>query len=175
MEHEDHIALIRGGTAPGGVWAELGCGDGAFTLALAELLGPESTILALDLDGRALLRLRERLARSFPAVKLLTWQRDFTEPLPPLAPLDGILLANSLHFVDDKLPLLRRLRALLPPDGRLLIVEYDSDRGNPWVPYPFAYPTWQDLAREAGFSQTELLATHPSRFLGRFYAACSRP
>ncbi len=41
MNHRDHINLIRNGIAgQGNVWAELGSGDGAFTLALAELLGP---------------------------------------------------------------------------------------------------------------------------------------
>lgn len=175
MNHHDHIALIRDGVQAGGVWAELGCGDGAFTLALAELLGPESSIIAIDRDGRSLQRLRERMAGSYPAVQLRTRQADFTEPLPPLPPLDGVLLANSLHFAADKLPLIVRLRAMLQAHGRLLIVEYDTDRGNRWVPYPLSYVTWQRLAREAGYLRTELLATHPSRFLGRFYAACSFP
>ncbi len=45
MNHDDHVALLRGGIAqPGGVWADFGSGTGAFTLALAELIGPTGVI-----------------------------------------------------------------------------------------------------------------------------------
>ena len=44
MDHSDHVNLLRNGVLPGGVWADLGAGSGAFTLALAELAGPETTI-----------------------------------------------------------------------------------------------------------------------------------
>ncbi len=88
--------------------------------------------------------------------------------------LDGILLANSLHFVREKGRLLQELRRLLEHGGRVLIVEYDTDRGNHWVPYPFSFAAWEVMAREAGFQKTELLGKHPSSFLGQFYAACSQ-
>ena len=40
MNHTDHVNLLREGISePGGVWAEFGSGSGAFTMALAELLG----------------------------------------------------------------------------------------------------------------------------------------
>ncbi len=55
MTHDDHVALLRGGIpGPGGVWADLGAGSGAFTLALAEQLGPSAEIYAVDADERAL-------------------------------------------------------------------------------------------------------------------------
>jgi hypothetical protein len=41
------------------------------------------------------------------------------------------------------------------------------------VPHPLSYPTWQKLAARSGFARTELLATHPSRFLGEFFSAAS--
>lgn len=173
MNHTDHVALLRQGVPGPGVWADLGSGDGAFTLALAELLGPGGVIHAVDRDGGALRRLAAALAADAPRVSVHTHTADFTQPLP-LPPLDGIVMANSLHFVRDKLPLLRRLRGYLAEHGRFLLVEYDTDRGNRWVPYPLAYPTWQQLAAQAGFNHTTLLATHPSRFLGRFFAAASQ-
>jgi len=63
---------------------------------------------------------------------------------------------------------------MLRPGGTLLIVEYGADRGNPWVPHPFSYPTWERLAAEAGFEATRLLKTIPSRFLGTLYSAASQ-
>ena len=52
MTHEDHVSLLRGGVpGPGGVWADLGSGAGAFTLALADLIGPNRA--AADARRRA--------------------------------------------------------------------------------------------------------------------------
>jgi SAM-dependent methyltransferase len=173
VNHGDHVALLRPGIGPAGVgaiWADLGAGDGAFTLALAELLGPGATIFAVDRDRRALQRGAAELASRYPAIKVIPTVADFTASLD-LPPLDGIVMANALHFVRRKEPLLSRLRGHLKPGGRFLLVEYNADRGNPWVPFPMAYPTWAELARRAGFTRVELLARVPSRFLGEIYSS----
>ncbi len=178
MVHADHVALLRHGIpASGGVWADLGAGSGAFTLALADLLGASATIYAVDRDAGALNSLRRAMQRHFPATELHTLVADFTQPLDTsphsLPPLDGIVMANSLHYVRDKIPTLRRIRGLLKDTGRVLVVEYDTDRSNQWVPYPFTYPMWQQMARDAGFGQVARLATHPSSWLDQFYSAAA--
>ncbi len=164
MNHADHVALIEGGVGErGGRWADLGAGDGAFTLALADLAGPDAQIIAVDKDARALRELRGRFE---------TRVADFTRPLN-LHDLEGVVMANSLHYVRDKEPVLRAVRAMLRPGGRLIIVEYGADRGNPWVPYPFTYTRWEPIAARAGFKTTRLLKTVPSRWLGSMYSAVS--
>ena len=162
MNHSDLVALLEGGVnARGGRWADLGAGEGAFTLALADLVGPDAHITAIDKDANALRGLSSRFE---------TRVADFTKPLD-LHDLDGVVMANSLHFVRDKQPVLEAVRAMLKPGGRLIIVEYGADRGNPWVPYPFTYPQWEKIAARAGFESTKLLHTIPSRWLGSMYAA----
>jgi hypothetical protein len=52
-------------------------------------------------------------------------------------------------------------------------VEYDADRGNPWVPHPFSAAGWERLAAAAGLIGTRRLARVPSRFLGAIYSAVS--
>ena len=57
MIHEDHVNLIKGGiSGPGGLWADFGSGSGAFTLALADLIGPQGKIYAVDESKSALHR-----------------------------------------------------------------------------------------------------------------------
>ncbi|HEX6543656.1 MAG TPA: class I SAM-dependent methyltransferase [Ktedonobacterales bacterium] len=174
MNHEDHVRLIRDGIVGGGsIWADLGSGGGAFTLALADLLGLGGHIYSVDTDARALREQRQALQARFPAVTLEQRIADFTRPLD-LPPLDGVVMANSLHFQRHKEPVLRLVRGMLKPGGRLVLVEYNADRGNPWVPYPLSYLTWAALARTNGFVETRLLATVPSRFLREIYSALSR-
>ncbi|HEY1456698.1 MAG TPA: class I SAM-dependent methyltransferase [Candidatus Dormibacteraeota bacterium] len=166
MKPSDLVDLIRDGVAEqGGRWADLGSGEGNFTLALAGLIGPSGRITAVDKDARALRELDGR-----PGIE--TRVADFTRPLD-LDGLDGVVMANSLHFLRDKRPVLESVRGMLGPGGRLIVVEYGADRGNPWVPHPFSYPRWEEMAAEAGFVKTRLLRTIPSRHLGSMYSALS--
>ena len=72
MEHQDHVNLLRGGVpGPGGVWADLGAGAGAFTLALADLIGPGGVIYSVDKDQRALRQQEQAMRARFPAIKIV--------------------------------------------------------------------------------------------------------
>ncbi|MGD0879138.1 MAG: class I SAM-dependent methyltransferase [Anaerolineales bacterium] len=172
MDHTDHVDLLRPALlAPGGRWADLGAGSGAFTLALRELVGRQAILYAVDRDRLRLGELERAWRVRFgndDGLHLLP--ADFTRPLD-LPELDGLLMANSLHFHKDKLSLLRHVSTLLKPGGRLLVVEYNVDAGNVWVPYPCSFKRFQQLAAGAGFITPRRLATHPSSFLREFYSA----
>ena len=174
MNHADHVALLAGGVnqGEGGTWADLGAGTGAFTLALADLIGPHGIIHAIDRDRAALAELRSAYVSAVPQAELRARTADFTRKLD-LRDLDGIVMANSLHFVERKAAVLGLVRGYLKSGGRLLVVEYDSDVGNDWVPHPVTFETWRALASDAGFVETRKLATVPSRFLHRIYSALS--
>ena len=158
MTHRQRVELIRSGVT-GQVWADLGAGSGAFTLALLELLGEQGQIYAVDKDVRGLPK----------HPQLLTLRGDFTKALV-LPPLDGLLMANSLHYIGDKTLLLQQLKTYLKPDGRFLIVEYENRRPNPWVPYPISFAELQKVAAAAGLAAQRVGAS-PSDFGGQIYAA----
>ena len=175
MDHHDHVGLLRAAVEPGGTWADIGAGEGAFTLALADLLRPGGRIVAVDRDARAL-RVNEASVRArFPEVEFATLTADLTGPLA-LPVLDGLVAANSLHYVarDRQIEVVRALAGHLRPGGRFVVVEYDADGGNPWVPHPFSYPSWERLAESAGLIDTLRLGRVPSRFLDAIYSAQSR-
>ncbi len=172
MNHTDHVNLLRPANLPaGGTWADLGAGSGAFTLALRELVGPAATIYAVDKDRVALQRLEAAHRRRFASTDhLISLNGDFSRPLD-LPPLDGIVMANSLHYFKDKEKILRHVREFLKPNGALLLIEYNVDSGNLWVPHPLSFETYRSLAPRAGFNEPRLLATVPSSFLHEFYSA----
>ena len=172
MDHNDHVNLLRpANLKPGGTYADFGAGSGAFTWALRELVGPDARIFAVDKDEKALDDLQEEFLARFNSINnLFLVPMDFSRPLG-LSPLDGIIMANSLHFFKDKEKLLRHVSKFLKPAGSLIVVEYNVDKGNMWVPYPLTFETYSKLAPRAGFSEPRLLAKAPSRFLKEFYSA----
>ena len=178
MEHRDHVALLRpavGSVGAGGTWGDIGAGEGAFTLAVADLLGAGGRIVAVDRDRRALEANEEAMHARFPATELTMLIADFRGRLD-LPELDGLVAANSLHFVprDQQVPVISSLVAHLRPGGSFVVVEYEADHGNPWVPHPFTSSSWERLAAAAGLVKTRRVGQVPSRFLGAIYAAESR-
>lgn len=172
MDHTDHVDLLKPANLPsGGTWADFGAGSGAFTLALRELVGSEATIYAVDKDRGALRRLESAHRQRFPATNtLIPLQQDFSRPFD-LPSLDGILAANSLHYFKNPERILCHVRGFLKPNGMLLLVEYNVDSGNLWVPHPFSFQTFRAHAFHTGFTEPRLLRTVPSSFLHEFYSA----
>ena len=151
MEQSEIVALIRGGVpGPGGTWADLGAGTGNFSWALAELIGSQGKIFAIDRDTKAIRQLHQRIAQADPGATIIPQQADVTRPLD-IPALDGILMANVLHFIRDQPAALALVAGYLRPAGRLLLVEYDLRTPLPWVPFPVSFARLELLATQAGF------------------------
>jgi ubiquinone/menaquinone biosynthesis C-methylase UbiE len=178
VNHDDHVRLIETGIERnrGGVWADFGAGSGAFTLALRDIAGPDTEIVAVDRDRDSLQTLRATMERRFPGTRLRLLQADIAGRLT-LPRLDGILAANAIHYIPkpNQVALLQQWKEYLQPEGRLIVVEYDSEAGNSWVPYPMSYAAFQELAPAAGFSEPVLLGVRASRWLASIYAAVAFP
>ncbi len=130
MTHEEAVSFIKNAFKGEDLqyWADLGCGSGTFTKALAALLPAGSPITAVD-------RQNQRL--DVGGVHFI--QADFEKDKLQLEELDGILIANALHYVSDKASLITRLEHLFAGPPVFIIVEYDTDRPNQWVPHPIAF------------------------------------
>lgn len=174
MKARDAIVLLAT-AAPGrdGAWADFGAGDGTFTRALRAVIGSGSTIYAVDRDAHAVAELERWSSRE--AANVVPVRADFTVPfeLPGLRDrqLDGMLLANSLHFVRAADAVLARLAGMLRPGGRAIVVEYDRRTASPWVPFPISPARLAELAVVAGLGEPIVTATRPSRYGGVLYVA----
>ena len=147
-------------------FADLGCGNGLFTKALAQLLSAQSIIYAVDKNQTAL--------NSFSVdanIQLQKLNIDFIKDEFPFKNLSGILMANSLHYVEDKNAFLLKAKASLAPGGYFIIVEYDTDKANHWVPYPVSFSALHILFEKINFCSVQKLQTHPSRYWRTIYSA----
>ena len=102
-------------------------------------------------------------------------ENDFNLPVE-LPPLDGILMANSLHYAKDHRYVLNNVLSALKESGTFILIEYDTDTPNvPWVPNPVSLKRFKELCGRVGLTQPELIAERTSIYQeGRMYAVVSK-
>lgn len=162
MEIQKAIGLIKNQVVNSNtvqVWADLGCGEGLFTRALATQLAAGSTIYAVDKNS-AVLQQEGRQGGIF--IKPI--QADFVRDQLPVAGLNGVLMANALHFVQDQPGFIKKLQGYLTADPCFVIVEYDTDVPNRWVPYPLSFANLQQLFKQSGYTTIQRLHEQPSLY-----------
>jgi SAM-dependent methyltransferase len=140
-------------------WADLGCGSGLFTRALAGLLNTGSSIYAIDKNMSSFKK------SSFPNnVVVKTIESDFVHDDLNLENLDGILMANALHFVRNKKSFIEKIVPYFREAPVFLMVEYDTDLPNPWVPYPLSFTSLKKLFSEMGYTMIRKINEKKSRY-----------
>lgn len=157
MKASDAINLIKDAVPKNNVssvWADLGSGTGTFTKALAELLPARSSILAIDKESQKIVSLNQ--------VTIQFHQADFTKPETLPVGLDGILIANALHYVKDQQGFLSNLTQHLKGNGRIVIIEYDTDQANNWIPWPISFVKLKKLLADSGFHSIGKVGELPS-------------
>lgn len=161
MKQSEARALIQDGIRASNKqrWADLGCGSGTFTNALASLLPASSQIIAIDQSHQ-----------SFTDTAIEFLQANFVSDILPLNQLDGILMANSFHYVADKVSLIEKLEKCFISAPTFLFVEYDTTNSNRWVPYPISFQKLEAFFNLRGYN-VKKLADYASSFGGTMYAA----
>ncbi len=116
---------------PGQVVADVGAGSGYYTVRLAERVGPTGRVFATDIQPEMLSLLRSRVARARLDNVELVLSAD-ADPRLPEGLFDLVLMVDVYHELARPQEVLRKLRASLKPDGRLVLVEFRKE--NAWVP-----------------------------------------
>ena len=170
MEFTEAIELIRHPDLAqnrNSVWADLGCGSGLFSYALATLLPEGSHIYAIDKNPVNLTK------HPKPEQTIIQPQQaDFVTQELSLPPLDGILMANSLHFVKDKTALILKMNTYLKDNVAFVIVEYNTEMANRWVPYPISFESLKGMFETLGYTKVNKLREKPSIYQrANLYAA----
>ncbi|MDH3291930.1 MAG: methyltransferase domain-containing protein [Gemmatimonadota bacterium] len=106
-----------------GDWiADVGAGSGFFSLRLSPRVGPEGRVIAQDIDARVLRDLREAAGHAgLDNIETVVGKKD--DPKLPEGRLDGVLIVNAYHEMDEYEAMLGGIRRALRPDGRLVIID----------------------------------------------------
>jgi predicted methyltransferase len=116
----DLLAAMQ--VSPGDAVADVGAGDGYYSMRLADLVGPQGTVFAEDInDGGAKARVRAFNLRNVEVVK-----GEIDDPKLPAGRLAAVLIVDSYHHFTNYPAMLEKILNALKPGGRLVIVDYSS-------------------------------------------------
>ncbi|MHA1941937.1 MAG: class I SAM-dependent methyltransferase [Candidatus Hodarchaeales archaeon] len=146
-----------------GVWIDAGCGNGTYTIPLANLV---EKVIAIDSNKNNLLYLKSLLSSEN---NILTLHYDFTEPKWYDENVDGILFGFSLHETSKHILVLKHAYNQLKADGKLIIIDYSSDTAVSWVPYPIPESKLTRLLGEVSFQKVSLIKQNPPRRKGHHW------
>ena len=132
-ESEEHpaSAIAALDIRPGQVVADVGAGSGYYTVRLAERVGPTGRVFATDIQPEMLSLLRTRIERARLTNVDLVLSAE-ADPRLPEGRFDLVLMVDVYHELAHPQEVLRKLRASLTPDGRLVLIEFRKE--NAWVP-----------------------------------------
>ena len=150
------------GISPGAVVADVGAGQGFYTVRLAKAVGSTGRVYAVDVSDSALRSLRGRVAdEGIGNVEVIEGAVD--DPKLPKGILDAALIVNAYHEMTEHQKMLAHIRAALKPGGRLVILEPISPsvreraRADQTRQHEIAPAIVQQDAKAAGFSVVELM------------------
>jgi len=114
------VALL--GLKSGATAADVGCGDGFYTIPLAHSLGPSGRVYAEDISDGQLEKLKQRLAEDgLNNVEIIKGSVD--DPKLPAAAVDGVLIGNAYHEMTAHEAMLNHVISSMRPGGVLVVMD----------------------------------------------------
>ena len=106
--------------------ADLGCGSGYYTFLMAQQVGAQGNVFAIDIEPRMLQFVRARAERE-GTTNVRTIQASQTDPNLAPESLDLLLMVDVYHELEHPYEVMQKVRAALKPGGRVALVEYRAE------------------------------------------------
>ncbi len=137
---------------PGAVVADLGAGSGYFTFPLAQAVGPEGIVYAVDIDADSLKRIQASPRRT--SGNIVTVLGSDSDSMLPDGRCDLIFICDTYHHFTDRVNYLKRLATKLRPGGRIVSVDFHKKEMpvGPPVAHKLDQKIAEDEARQAGYT-----------------------
>ena len=130
-EEDCHTLLRALDLKPGMTVCDMGCGNGFYTLRVAEKVAPDGRVLAVEIQPEMLTLLRERASKAkIKNIKPILG--TLVDPQLEAGSCDLILCVDVYHEFSHPEHMLRAMRKALKPTGRLVLVEFRME--DPKVP-----------------------------------------
>ena len=113
--------------------ADIGAGEGYYTVHLAPRVGRKGRVLAEDIDGAALTKLGDRVQRE-RLDNVAIEQGDDADAHLPAASFDRIFMVHMYHEVGEPYAFLWHMRPALRPHGRIIVVDIDRPTSAHGIP-----------------------------------------
>lgn len=131
--NEANTVMDLAGIKPGMSVADIGAGEGYYTVRLAERVGPKGRVLAQDIDSDALRRIGARVENErLDNVSIKPGAAD--DPRLPTRSFDRVFLVHMYHEVAEPYAFLWRLWPSLKPGGRVIVVDIDRTTDRHGIP-----------------------------------------
>jgi ubiquinone/menaquinone biosynthesis C-methylase UbiE len=128
IHKERHEIVAALGLKPGMSVADVGAGTGLFTRLIAESVGPNGKVYAVDISSRFLAHINaDAKKRRQTHVATILGTQDSTN-LPPKS-VDLVFLSDVYHHLEKPDKTLASIRQALRPGGRLAVIEFDRVEG----------------------------------------------
>ncbi len=110
---------------PGTTVADIGAGEGYYTVRLSQRVGTKGRVLAQDINRGALDRLADRLVRERLLDNVAIKEGGFDDPRLPPRSFDRIFMVHMYHEISEPYAFLWRMRPALAQGGQVIVVDRD--------------------------------------------------
>lgn len=143
------------------VVGDLGCGPGLFSVAFARAC-PEGVVYACDIEPAQLDQIREKI-RADHLENVVPVLASADDPHFPPGRLDVVFIADTYHHLDDRVAYMKRLKLVLKPGGRVVLLEYKPGKlpVGPPPEHKLQPGVLEKELDEAGYVKAESFDTHP--------------
>ncbi len=131
--NEAGAVMAKAAIKPGMTVADIGAGEGYYTIRLAQKVGEDGRVLAQDVIPAVRDMLAERVARERldnVSVKL----GEGADPKLPENSFDRIFMVHMYHEIEEPYEFLWRMRPALRPGGLVVVVDADRPTANHGTP-----------------------------------------